>query len=67
MKYMVEDTYNGFRLSMLDSTRGVNAPVRHHYDEVGGHGPVEALFAQTEKTWEELRAQAKRHEAEYTE
>lgn len=52
-KYVIEDTYSGFRLTLLDSAS--NKP-RMHYDEVGGHGPMEKLFADTDQLWLELRS-----------
>lgn len=51
MKYQIEDTHNGYRLTMLDNAGNP----RHHYDELGGHGPLERLYADAADLWVNLR------------
>lgn len=52
-RFIVEDTHAGYRLTLLDSTSG---EPRHHFDEPGGHGPLEQIFMAVERQWVELRS-----------
>lgn len=59
MKYVIEDTKEGFRLTAGSEGRGT----KRVHDEPGGHGPVEKLYAHAAATWLDVRA-AERAERE---
>src|SRR6185437_9545861 len=52
MQYLVEDTRDGFRITLLDR---FGTP-RREIDEVGGHGPVEGAYAAAARGWTQARA-----------
>lgn len=51
MKYIIEDTKAGFRLTM----RGEAGAERVH-NEPGGHGPLEELYATASAVWLDVLA-----------
>lgn len=55
MKYIVEDTDNGYRIRIPGSSGHIG------YTETGGHGPVEELYAHAERTWSTCRARYPGH------
>ena len=53
-QYLIEDTHNGFRISLIGRSVPVGC-IRHRFDEPGGHGIVEGLFASADGAWNYLR------------
>lgn len=56
MRYVIEDTPAGYRLTLTQSDGTVLASI----NEDGGHGPLERLYARADGTWHEGRDNAVR-------
>lgn len=57
MRYVIEDTKRGYRITLVHGAERIAA-----YEESGGHGPVEELYAEAVKVWEAVRPLRREHE-----
>ncbi len=55
MRYTIDTTPDGYRLTMP-----ISGGEKLTIEEPGGHGPLEALYAQTERVWNANRQKALR-------
>ena len=59
-RYMIEDTADGFRLSLVSPAGPHGLTRRFSFEETGSHGVLAALFALNERLWPFLAEDARK-------